>query len=198
MDWIIDLIKEHLKEDADVEKLKANISKEFPKHAVPKSEFNDKSNALNEAQKTIDELKESTKGDEELQGKIKAYEDEITNLKAQSELDKKEFILKSELSKKGVTDVDYIIYKQGGLEKFTFNKDGELIGLDDILKTFKESSPFLFEQGSKYSYKPQGGNGGVVTNPFAKETFNLTEQGKLLNTDPARAKELANLAGVEI
>lgn len=198
MDWIIDLIKEHLKEDADVEKLKANISKEFPKHAVPKSEFNDKSNALKEAQKTIDELKESTKGNEELQGKIKAYEDEITNLKAQSELDKKEFILKSELSKKGVTDVDYLIYKQGGLEKFTFNKDGELIGLDDILKTFKESSPFLFEQGSKYSYKPQGGNGGVVANPFAKETFNLTEQGKLLNTDPARAKELASLAGVEI
>lgn len=198
MDWIIDLIKEHLKEDADVEKLKANISKEFPKHAVPKSEFNDKSNALKEAQKTIDELKESTKGNEELQGKIKAYEDEITNLKAQSELDKKEFILKSELSKKGVTDVDYLIYKQGGLEKFTFSKDGELIGLDDILKTFKESSPFLFDKANGYSYKPQGGNGGVITNPFAKETFNLTEQGKLLNTDPARAKELASLAGVEI
>ena len=35
-------------------------------------------------------------------------------------------------------------------------------------------------------------------NPFAKETFNLTEQGKLLKENPAQAKEMAAAAGITI
>lgn len=39
---------------------------------------------------------------------------------------------------------------------------------------------------------------GGTTNPFAKETIYLTEQGRILKENPAQAKELAAAAGVTI
>ena len=39
-----------------------------------------------------------------------------------------------------------------------------------------------------------GGSESTANNPFAKETFNLTEQGKLFQTDPEKAKMLQALA----
>ena len=35
--------------------------------------------------------------------------------------------MKEQLSKAGVLDPDYIIYKQGGIDKFTFDKDNNLL-----------------------------------------------------------------------
>lgn len=39
------------------------------------------------------------------------------------------------------------------------------------------------------------GDGGVLSNPFAKDTFNLTEQGNLVRSDPNRARALIRAAG---
>ena len=38
----------------------------------------------------------------------------------------KTYALKEQLSKAGVTDADYLIYKQGGIDKFTFDKTASL------------------------------------------------------------------------
>lgn len=43
-----------------------------------------------------------------------------------------------------------------------------------------------------------GGGGGGGNNPFAKDTMNMTEQARLIKTDPAQAKVLASAAGVEL
>lgn len=43
----------------------------------------------------------------------------------------------------------------------------------------------------------KGGDGGTV-NPFAAETRNMTEQGRLYREDPAKAIQLAKEAGVDI
>ena len=98
----------------------------------------------------------------------------------------------------GVTDPDYIIYKQGGIDKFTFDKDGVPEKLDDVLKVYRENAAMshLFSSG-KQDYNPAVGKTSV-TNPFAKETYNLTEQGKLLRDNPAEAKELAAAAGITL
>lgn len=57
----------------------------------------------------------------------------------------------------------------------------------------------LFKQEqSKPPYNPKNGGAGGVTNPFAKDTFNLTEQGRMLKENPAQAKELAAAAGVTL
>lgn len=195
-EFLKEILKEKLKEGVDIESVIAEVAKDFPKHAVPKAEFNEKLSALKEANKTIDKLKEENTGNTELQAKISEYETSIEKLKAEKELTEKTYLLKSELSKLGVLDSDYLIFKQGGIDKFEFDKDGKITNLEDIVKPYKESSPYLFAKG--YEYKPQGGGANTSNNPFAKDSFNLTEQGKLIKTDPARAKELASLAGIEI
>lgn len=40
------------------------------------------------------------------------------------------------------------------------------------------------------------GDGGVLSNPFAKETLNLTEQGQLVRSDPNKARALIRAAGL--
>jgi hypothetical protein len=174
---------------------------EFPKYAVPKEDFNAKSEKLKTAETTIESLKKDAGDNAELQQKIKTYEDQIKKLQTDADNTAKTYALKAKLTEAGAVDPDYLIYKQGGLEKFTFDKDGAPIGVDDVLKPLKESSPHLFKTASGTGgYDPAGGSGGAggTNNPWKKETYNLTEQGKLLRKDPVQAKQLAAAAGVKL
>ena len=71
-------------------------------------------------------------------------------------------------------------------------------GLDDVLKPMKESSPHLFKTVGGTKYNPAGGGNPPTVNPFAKDTFNLTEQGRMLRQYPEQAREMAAAAGVKI
>ena len=83
--------------------------------------------------------------------------------------------------------------------KLILSADGKVTGLDEQVRTLQESKAFLFKPAAGAgSYDPAAGQGGVGANPFAKETFNLTEQGKLFKTNPAQAKAMAAAAGVII
>lgn len=154
---------------------------------------------LETANSTIETLKKNNKDNEELQNKISGYETTISSLKTEAANLKKTYALKEQLSKEGVTDPDYIIYKQGGIDKFTFNDEGKPVGVSDIVKLYKKdtSMSHLFQQ-THQNYNPAGGDGKETVNPFAKETFNLTKQGKLFKENPEHAKELAMAAGIEI
>lgn len=154
---------------------------------------------LETANSTIETLKKNNKDNEELQNKISGYETTISSLKTEAANLKKTYALKEQLSKEGVTDPDYIIYKQGGIDKFTFNDEGKPVGVSDIVKSYKKdtSMSHLFQQ-TQQNYNPAGGDGKETVNPFAKETFNLTKQGKLFKENPEHAKELAMAAGIEI
>lgn len=177
------------------------VQKEFPKHAVPKEDFNAKVKELETANGTITELKKSNGDNEELQKKIGDYEAEIKNLKKSAEDTEKNYALKEQLTKQGVLDPDYLIYKAGGLEKFNFDKEGKPIGVEEAVKPYKDDAAMahLFKQEQqKPPYNPKNGGAGGVTNPFAKDTFNLTEQGRMLKENPAQAKELAAAAGVTL
>lgn len=197
MDWLKDILKESLGEDVVSDDLITKISKEFPKHAVPKSVFNEKNKALELANTTIEELKASGSDGEKLKAQIEEYKAKVEKLDTQAKEKEKTYILKEELIKNGIKDPEYLIYKQGGIDKFEFSDDNKIKDIDKFLDTCKETYPYLFNDSS-YTYKPNGGNGSVVGNPFAKETFNLTEQGRILKQDPARARELASAVGVEI
>lgn len=203
MEWLKKLIENAKKKDdgsIDTDDLMKQINAEFPKNAVPKSEFNTINEQLKTANNTIIGLKKNNADNETLQKTIKEHETTISTLKADSDKVKKEYALKDKLKDDlGVTDPDYLIYKHGGIEKFNYDKDGNPIGLEDSVKPYKESIPHIFKGGkSGTDYTPAGGGEYTGKNPFAKETFNLTEQGKLLKTNPAQAKELAAAAGVTI
>ncbi len=205
MEWLKAILEKAEIKDGklDVETVINTVQKEFPKYAVTKVDFNSKVKELETANSTITELKKANGDNEALQNKISEYEKEIKDLKKSTEDTLKTYALKEQLSKQGVLDPEYLIYKQGGLDKFNFDKDGKPVDIEVTVKTYKEDKnmAYLFKQETiqKPQYNPQGGTGGSsVSNPFAKETFNLTEQGKLLKENPEQAKAMAAAVGVII
>ncbi len=201
MNWLRKILQNAKIEDGkiNIDEIMKEINIEFPKNAVPKTEFNSVNEQLKTANETIKDLEKSNKDNEDLQAKIKGYETEIEMLKADSLLRAKEFALKEKLTKIGVTDADYLIYKHGGIEKFNFDDKGTPIGVEEAVSGYKDSMPYIFGAGSKrVVYKPSRGEENTTVNPFAKETFNLTKQGELFRENPAQAKELAAQAGINI
>lgn len=171
---------------------------EAVKGFVPKERFDEVGGKLKEANATIDTLKKGNADNEELQKQVKEYKEKAAALEVEAANTRKEYALKEKLAATGVLDADYVIYKQGGLDKFTFDKDGKPLGVEDVVKPLKESSPHLFKAEPGADYKPNGGGTPPAKNPFAKDSFNLTEQGRLLKENPAQAQALAAAAGVTI
>ena len=122
-----------------------DIWNETIKGFVPKERFDEVNGKLKEANTTIDTLKKSNADNEELQKQVKEYKEKVTILEATAANTRKEYALKDKLKEAGVVDADYIIYKQGGIDKFTFDKEGNPVGIDDVVKPLKESSPHLFK-----------------------------------------------------
>lgn len=152
---------------------------------------------------TISDLKKNNADNETLQTTIANLQGELKKQQTANEEITKTYALKEQLAKQGVTDPDYLIYKAGGLDKFTFDKEGKPVGVEEAVKPYKDDAAmahlFKQEQPPKPPYQPQGGTGGNgAENPFAKETFNLTKQGELLKSNPEQAKAMAAAAGVTI
>lgn len=204
MEWLLKILEEASgNEDGkvDIKAIFNAIQKEFPNHAVSKEDFDAKAEELKTANKTITDLKKENKGSEELQKKIKDYEKEIENLQNSSREERQIYALKEQLSKAGVIDPDYLIYKAGGVGKFVFDKENNPIGVEDVIKPYRadKSMAHLFKQEQgKSGYSPQGGEGEHSENPFAKETFNMTKQGEILRANPEQARAMAAAAGVSI
>lgn len=174
-----------------------NKEKEKTEAAVQQSESY--KTQLDQANITIGDLKKSNKENEDLQGKIQEYETTINTMKVDSEKQIKELKLKDKLRDAGVKDAEYLIFKHGGVDKFNYDQEGNLIGLDDTLKPYKESMPYNFITGkTETKYEPAGGEPTKVANPFAKDTFNLTKQGELIKNDPVQARKLAEAAGIKV
>lgn len=172
--------------------------KEAMKGFVPKERFDEVNGKLKEANSTIETLKKDNKDNESLQQQVTQYKEKVVELEKAAANTQKEYALKDKLKEAGALDTEYIIYKQGGLDKFTFDKDGKPIGIDDVLKPMKESLPHLFKADKPGGYNPNGGGNPPASNPFAKESFNLTEQGRLLREDPTQARQLAAAAGIKL
>ncbi len=201
MQWLLDLITKHTKEGVlDTDAFTKEVNTEFPKHAVPKADFNTLNEQLKTANGTIADLKKNNADNEALQATIKTHEGTIQQLKDDMANTSKTHDLKEKLSKSGVLDPDYMIYKHGGVDKFTFDKEGKAIGVDDTIKSYKEDKALahLFKAADGTNYTPADGGNYTGKNPFAKESFNLTEQGKLLRDNPAQAKSMASAAGITI
>jgi hypothetical protein len=86
-------------------------------------------------------------------------------------------------------------------EKIIIGDDGKIVGLNEQVETLKKEKAFLFKNANQPApqYTPNGGGKEPpAANPFKKESFNLTEQGRLLKSNPEQARALAAEAGVTI
>ncbi len=150
---------------------------------------------------TIKTLKDSNADNEELQKTIADLQADLKTQQTANANTVKTYSLKEQMSKAGVLDPDYLIYKAGGIDKFTFNKENVPVGVEEFIKPYREDAALahLFQQEQqKPPYRPQNGSAGGSMNPFAKETYNLTKQGELLRSNPEQAKAMAAAAGLTI
>ena len=184
----------------------AEASKKELEGFIPKARFDE----VNQAKKTLEgdvkardkqleELKKANGDNEELQGQIKKLQEsnKAEKEKYESELKGLRIANAVRLAVNGTAHDEELVAGLIDKDRLVIGKDGKVAGLEEQVKSLQETKPFLFKNEGEGSYKPQNG-GKPSSNPFAKETFNLTEQGKLLRENPAQAKELAAAAGVAI
>jgi len=82
------------------------------------------------------------------------------------------------------------------------NDSGDPMTISEFVKELKDKKEFqgegIFEKdkqsGGSGSGGNQGGDDANANNPFSKDSFNLTEQGKLYKKDPVEYKRLKALA----
>ncbi len=190
----------------ELAKKAAEASKKELEGFIPKSRFDE----VNEAKKTLEEdvkardkqleeLKKSNEDNETLQGQIKKLQDsnKAEKERYESELKSLKIANAVKLAVNGKVHDEDLVAGLIDKEKLVIDENGGIIGLEEQVKSLQEKKAFLFKSEDTGSYKPQNG-GKPSNNPFAKETFNLTEQGKLLRENPAQAKEMAAAAGVTI
>jgi hypothetical protein len=86
--------------------------------------------------------------------------------------------------------------------KVVLGEDGKVAGLTEQVEALKKDKSFLFKNpqgGNNPQYSTNGGGPNTpATNPFKKDTYNLTEQGKMFRENPEQARAMAAEAGVTI
>lgn len=84
--------------------------------------------------------------------------------------------------------------------KFVMGEDAEgtLENIVNFEKNWQEAIELEVNKRLVTSTPKTGQKGGTGYNPFHKDSINLTEQGKLLQTNPEYAKKLAAMAGVKL
>lgn len=171
MDWILEIIKKHTDENGKVDLEKANqeIKKESPKHVMPKKEYNDKVADLKTANDTIETLKTENKDVETLQTKISDYETEVKELKEARRKERAENKIKEKLREVKAKDVDYMLYKLG---KYELDDEGNIIELDNKIKSLTENNPDHFESDET---NDDTDNKVVITRPANKNKEDKTE-----------------------
>ena len=159
MEWIIDILKKYQKEDGTIDLATAEqeIKSEFPKQAVPKTVFNEKSEQLKTANATIDELKNNSKGgqdnqdsqgNEELQTQLEKYKTRIQELEAKEKTNAMNYQARSALEKAGISDVEYGLYLLGTLEA---DEQGNVKDLDNKINDLRASKPVFFKEEAQTS-----------------------------------------------
>ena len=114
-----------------------------------------KETELSAANDLIAGFKKSEKGNEELQGKITAYETQVAQLQQQLTKTTIESECKVALLAAGVQpdDIDYVMFKLQANGELELDENSKVKGLDGKIDTLKVQLPKHFDAGD-------GGNGG--------------------------------------
>lgn len=174
---------------------------------VTKSRFNEVNeekntlkSSLADRDKQLETLKKSTGDTDALKQQIKDLQDKNKADAEAAETKMKDLRMNTAIRLaigNNAQDTDIV----AGLidkNKLILGEDGKVTGLDEQVKALQASKPFLFKTAVHQGYNPQGGTGSAGKNPFSKESWNMTEQGKLYRSNPEEAKAMAAAAGVTI
>lgn len=169
----------------DIEKAKGDL-------ADVKAQLETANNTIKERDTQLEELKKVD---------AKALQDEITKLQeanktAQKEHEKQLADMKLTTALKlGITDAQDIDLVIGQLdrEKISLGEDGKVVGLEEQLKTLRESKGFLFKQEPQIKSpfrlsNSNTGNQGMTRADFLKMPY--SKRMELYNSNPALYQKL--------
>ncbi len=185
--------------DGEIDKQKViDAIDESKSGMVPRSRLNDKNTEIEELKEEISKrdeqivkLQDSVKDDSEIQKEL----EELKNQNSEWETRYKETQLNNAVKlavAKEANDANDILAFINK-DELELVDDGTVKGLDEAIKTLKESKPYLFASSKPTGNSPQQGDnptGKPTKEDFKKMTY--TEQVELLNSDPDLYRELSN------
>lgn len=122
------------------------------KHDALQALLDGKTTELDTANGLISELQKGTKGNEELQGKITAYETQVSKLQDQLKQTQVDAELKVAMLAAGAKadDIDYLTFKLNSKgEKLEVGEDGHIKGIDEMITGLKTQFPNQFESANE-------------------------------------------------
>jgi hypothetical protein len=163
-----------------------------------------KQTELDTAHNLIKELKNGTKGNEELQGKITGFETQVAQLQAQLQETKIKSAVKVALLSEKAKNVGYLTYlieeqmKADG-KKLELDENENIKGWDNILSGLKTKEPDMFESGSgarkvlEGGRLPKGDDGNVTVTKEQFYKMGYNDRLKLKQDNPELFKQLATM-----
>ncbi|RLJ90127.1 phage scaffolding protein [Planococcus citreus] len=201
-----ELLEKLAKGESTVDEVLTAIE-ESDKEKVPRSRLNDKiaevkdlEGQLKDRDKQLDDLSKTAKDSADLTAEINRLKDENATQATEYQTKLQQQALDAKLNEAlhGAKAKNPRAVK-ALLDAEQIKLDGEkLLGLDDQLSALKESDAYLFaEEETPAGLKgrnPHVPPGSEVPsgqkNPWKKDSFNLTEQGRLMREDPTLAQKL--------
>lgn len=169
---------------------------------IPKQKFDDLNEERKQYKAQVDELNQQLgalqkqlKDNEGAAQTIEQLKQQIADKEAELAATRKQNAIKLRVLQAGPNDVADIL-PHIKADDVTIADDGSIKGLDEQIKALQEAKPYLFKQqgpdgtGGSIGNPPKDKSGPTPKNPWSKEHFNLTEQGRILREDPERAKIL--------
>ena len=175
------------------------LHKEVLTGFIPKARFDEVNETKKELEQQIQErdnqlkeLQKKAKGNEELEKRIQELQEANKVTKEQYEAKIKDMTITAAIQAK-LTDAKYpdLLLTKFDRSKLSIAEDGTVLGIDEQLTVLKEQYKDLFKPDLK-GREPNniGGTPPGVKNPWSKEHFNLTEQGRILRENPELAAQL--------
>ncbi len=159
---------------------------------------------LKEANGTIEALKQSNAGNEELQKKVTDYEQTMQTMQTQLEQVKRDAALQVKLHEANATDVNYMTFclneklKKDG-KALELDESGDIKGWDELLSGLQTQFPTFFDSakgkdGLKVYDPAKLKKSDENRNPTREEFKNMgyNERVALKNENPELFKQLAN------
>lgn len=199
----MDFLKEHLSEETynallkELEGKDVKLANLSGGEYVSKGKFEAQSKEYSEAKQLIEQLKGENVANEGLQAKIQAYENQIAELKAESERAKLESEFKVKLleAKAKPNDIDYLMFKmQQNNPELKLDENGGVKGIDDIISGLKTSYASNFEKAETKKIEVNTLPKGEDNNKLSKEDFSkmgYNERNALFQENPEMYRELA-------
>jgi Type IIA topoisomerase (DNA gyrase/topo II, topoisomerase IV), A subunit len=166
------------------------IEERYNKLKLQKEDLEDN---LSKANSIIKTLKADNATNETLQATIKTHEATIATMKSDHETKIKDMSIEAAITSK-LTDTKYpeLLATKFDKTKLSISEDGTVLGIAEQLTSIKENYKDLFTPPVTGKDPIKGGRStlGTEKNPWSKEHFNLTEQGKIMRDDPELAVRL--------